>query len=239
MTKSYQQKMREWHTMQKSNFLVDYRRQSITSKTDPNDDSRRPSVISTIRESSNEPRSSTSEASDLHNQTNTVSLSPTLSPNQRSLLVHQWREIMSEEIYLRYYSEYLQNKIQQIKRLETDLKSLKTSIFYPNNQDRLVKHHSITSFEQCNQNIRLQYKQLYIPQRSHSFQSLISMPHSWILAVQSAAYSDILDGTSIKSTERAVLFNKNFFHQLKHIRDDRQQFEQDMVKDLSDLKNSK
>ena len=48
-------------------------------------------------------------------ETNLTTLGPILSPNQRSLIVHQWREIMSEEISLRRYNEYFQRKIQCIK----------------------------------------------------------------------------------------------------------------------------
>ncbi|CAF0893415.1 unnamed protein product [Rotaria sordida] len=234
MTKSYQQKMREWQTMQKSNFLVNYRRQSITNKLELNNDSRKKSIISTINESSIEPKSL------LIDKTNILSLSPILSSNQRSFLVNQWREIMSEEILLRHYNEYLQNKIQQLKQFEKDLKSLKTSIFCTNNnQDYLLKHRSLTNIEQYNNNNNSlkQNKQTNLSRRCHSFQSLITMPNSWILAVQSAAYSDILDGTSTKITEPMTIFNKNFFNQLNHFKEDRQHFEQDTIKDLQAMRN--
>jgi hypothetical protein len=65
------------------------------------------------------------------------------------------------------------------------------------------------------------------------------MPASWIVAVQSAAYSDILDGTSKKTTERAIIFNKKFFNQLKHFKDERQHFQQDTIKDFQLLESSK
>ncbi|CAF3444214.1 unnamed protein product, partial [Rotaria sp. Silwood2] len=238
MTKSYQQKMREWQTMQKSNFLVNYRRQSVTNKLELNNDCQKSSIISTINESSIKPQSSLIDKSKHKIETNILSLSPILSSNQRSFLVHQWREIMSEEIFLRHYNEYLQNKIQELKRLETDLKTLKTSIFCTNNQDYLLKHRSLTSIEQYNHDLLNQYKQTYLPRRCHSFQSLISMPTSWILAVQSAAYSDILDGTSIKITEPTIIYNKNFSNQLNHFKEDRQHFEKDAIKDLQAMKKS-
>ena len=65
------------------------------------------------------------------------------------------------------------------------------------------------------------------------------MPASWILAVQSAAYSDILDGTSHKTTDRDILFNKNFFNQLHHFKNDRRNFQEDLFKNLPILTNSK
>ncbi|CAF3625620.1 unnamed protein product, partial [Rotaria sp. Silwood2] len=136
--------------MQKSNFLVNYRRQSVTNKLELNNDCQKSSIISTINESSIKPQSSLIDKSKHKIETNILSLSPILSSNQRSFLVHQWREIMSEEIFLRHYNEYLQNKIQELKRLETDLKTLKTSIFCTNNQDYLLKHRSLTSIEQYN-----------------------------------------------------------------------------------------
>ncbi|CAF3327565.1 unnamed protein product [Rotaria socialis] len=237
MTKSYQQKMRDWHNMQKSNFLVDYRRQSVMNKLELNNNntnSQRGSIISTIHESSNEPTSLSPDELVPQIQTNLLSLDPILSPNQRSFLVHQWREIMSEEISLRRYHEYLKAKITQLKELETELKSLKTSIFCATNQDHLAKHHSMSSIEQCDQ----YNTQRYLPERCRSFQTLVSMPHSWILAVQSAAYSDILDGASRKTTEQAIVFNKKFFHQLTHFKGDRQQFEQGTIIDLQSMSHS-
>jgi hypothetical protein len=234
MTKSYQQKMREWHTMQKSNFLVNYRRQSVINKLDVTNNSRKSSIHSTINEIPTQPIiNSIPEI-----ETDVLTTSPILSPNQRSLIVYQWRELMSEEIYLRYYNDYLQKKMQQLKQLETDLKSLKTSIFCTNKQEYLIKHRSMTSIEQLDQDLLNQHKYTYLPQRSRSYQSLITMPASWVLAVQSAAYSDILDGTSNKTTERAIIFNKNFFNQLKHFKDERKFFQQDTMKDLQILTNS-
>ncbi|CAF2000486.1 unnamed protein product [Rotaria magnacalcarata] len=237
MTKSYQQKMRDWHNMQKSHFLVDYRRQSVTNKLEinNNNNSQRGSIISTIHESSNEPTSLSADELVPQIQTNLLSLDPILSPNQRSFLVHQWREIMSEEISLRRYHEYLKTKIKQLKELETELKLLKTSIFCTTNQDHLGKHHSMSSIEQCDQ----YNTQTYLPQRCRSFQTLVSMPHSWILAVQSAAYSDILDGASRKTTEQAIVFNNKFFHRLTHFKGDRQQFEQGTINDLQSMSHSK
>jgi hypothetical protein len=164
-------------------------------------------------------------------ETNLSTLGPILSPNQRSLIVHQWREIMSEEISLRHYNEYLQNKMILLKELEQNLKTLKTNIFCTNH---FLKQQSMVNIQENDQ-----HKQSYIPQRCRSLQSLISIPASWILAVQSAAYSDVLDGTSRKTTERAILFNKNFFDQLENFKRDRQQFEQDSIKDLQLLSHSK
>ncbi|CAF3547833.1 unnamed protein product [Rotaria sp. Silwood1] len=171
-------------------------------------------------------------------ETNILSLSPILSSHQRTFLVHQWREIMSEEILLHHYNEYLQNKIEKLKQLETNLKSLKTNIFCTNNQDYLLRHRSLTNIEQFNYNLLNQYKQTYVPRRCHSFQSLITMPTSWILAVQSAAYSDILDGTSKTITKPTIIYNQNFFNQLNHFKKDRQHFEQDVIKDLQTIRHS-
>jgi len=240
MTKSYQEKMRAWQTMQKSNFLVDYRRQSITNKIEFNNESRKIPVISTINETSDEPQTLSADEAIHEIKPNILTLSPTLSPNQRSLIVRQWREIMSEEISLRHYNEYFQRKIQELKKLETDLKFLKTSIFCTNNQEYFLKHRcSMTSIEQLDQDLLDQHRQTFLPQRSRSLQSLESMPASWILAVQSAAYSDILDGTSNKTTDRAIIFNRNFFNQLHHFKNDRLNFEQDTFKNLPILTNSK
>jgi hypothetical protein len=235
MTKSYQQKMREWHSMQKSNFLVDYRRQSIAIKTELNTEPRKTSLISTINEISDEEQVQSPDESIPNTKPDVC---PTLSPNQRSLIVHQWREIMSEEISLRIHSEYLHKKLQELNQLETDLKSLKTSIFSTNNQEYVLKHRSMTSIDQLDQDILDQYRQTYLPQRCRSYQSLISMPASWILAVRSAAYSDILDGTSNKTTDRAIIFNKNFFNQLNHFKNDRANFEQNTFKNLPISTNS-
>ncbi|CAF1352487.1 unnamed protein product, partial [Adineta ricciae] len=232
LTKSYQQKMREWESMQKSHFLVSYRRQSIVPKSDPNNNSRKPSLIHLLNQTTtNEITPSTIadfypitiEESNIELPTNIVPLGPILSPNQRSLIVHQWREIMSEELSLRHCQEYLQRKTILLKELETNLKTLKTSIFCTTNSTKT----------QSTGDIRENYfkqEQSYLPQRCHSLQTLISMPASWILAVQSAAYSDVLDGTSNQTTERAVLCNKNFFDQLKQCKRDRQEFEQDSLR---------
>lgn len=237
MTKSYQQKMRDWHSMQKSNFLVDYRRQSIAPKTDSNNESRKSSIISPINETSDEEEEEILSSDQLISNIKT-DICPTLSPNQRSLIVHQWREIMSEEISLRIYSEYLHKKLQELNQLETDLKSLKTSIFSTNNREYFLKHRSMTSIDQLDQDILDQYRQIDLPQRCRSYQSLISMPASWILAVQSATYSDILDGTSNKTTDRAIIYNKNFFNQLNHFKNDRTNFEQNTFKNLPISTNS-
>jgi hypothetical protein len=156
----------------------------------------------------------------------TITLGPILSSNQRSLIVHQWREIMSEELSLRHHNEYLQEKMLLLKKLEGKLKILKTNIFCSNNQTN------------SNEEIH-RYKQTSTPQRCRSLQSLISIPTSWILAVQSAAYSDVLDGTSNKTTERAILLNKTFFDQLKHFKQSRKQFQLDSIKDLQLLNHSK
>jgi hypothetical protein len=240
LTKSYQQKMHEWETMQKSHFLVNYRRQSITSKIDLKTNSRKTSLSQMANETSldltipslpNDNFSSIINDLKFELETNLTTLSPLLSPNQRSLIVHQWREIMSEEISLRHYNEYLQKKIISLKELETDLKNLKTKIFCTNH---LLKQESMINLQDNNQ-----YKQSYLLQRSHSLQPSITMPASWILAVQSAAYSDILDGTSNKTTERAILFNKDFFDRLEHFKRNRLKFEQNSINDLQLLTRSK
>ncbi|UJR22333.1 hypothetical protein I4U23_025395 [Adineta vaga] len=239
MTKSYQQKMREWQSLQKSNFLVNYRRQSIINKTELNNSSRKTSVVSIINEPLNGTLVPAIEISNAEIEPNMIALSPILSPNQRSLILHQWREIMSEEICLRQYHEYLESKMQELKQLETNLKSLKTNIFCTNHQKLILKHRSMSSIEQLDQDLLDENKQIDILQRCRSLQSLITMPASWILAVQSAAYSDILDGTSKKTTERAIIFNKNFFNQLKYFRDERQNFQQDTWKHFQTLTHFK
>ena len=241
MTKSYQQKMREWQTMQKSNFLVSYRRQSIINKIDMNTEIQKPFIVPTVNEASIEPKLALADTLDTKNQGNFVSLSPILSPNQRSLILYQWREIMFEEVFLLNYNEYLQKKMQQIKQLETDLKSLKTSIFCTTDVEYYLKHHSMTSIGHDSQGSLNQHKQKqkYLSQRRQSLQSLTSMPASWILAVQSAAYSDVLDGTSEKTTEWAIIFNKKFFDLLKHYKEDRQNFEDDTIRDLRRMSSLK
>ncbi|CAF0769244.1 unnamed protein product [Adineta ricciae] len=234
MTKSYQQKMREWQSLQKSNFLVNYRRQSIINKNDINNFSRKPSVASLV----NDPHVPAIEISNAEMENNVVPLSPILSPNQRSLILHQWREIMCEEICLREYHEYLERKMQELKELEENLKSLKTNIFCTTKQKLTLKHRSMSSIEQLDQDILDQNRRTDLPQRCRSLQSLVTVPASWILAVQSAAYSDILDGTSKRTTERAIIFNKNFFNQLKHFKDERQHFQQDTLKKFQELRHS-
>lgn len=228
MTKSYQQKMRQWQTIQKSHFLVNYRRQSLIPRIESNIDSGDTSITRTNNEISPDVPVPSLDQSLSEVKTDDVPLSPILSPHQRSLIVHQWREIMSEEIALRIYGEYLEKKLQEIKRLQTDLKSLKRRIFCTNNQDYLLKHRSMTSIDQLDQDFLEQHRQTSLPQRSLSYQSLICMPASWILAIQSATYSDILDGTSKKTTDRAIIFDKQFFHQLNHFKNDRTNFEEHM-----------
>ena len=230
LTKSYQQKMRQWQTIQKSHFLVNYRRQSIIPRTESNNDSRKTSIIANDNELPLEIQLPSPDQSTSNHPDNTLLQPPTLSPHQRSLIVHQWRAIMAEEISLRIYSEYLEKKFEELKQLKTDLKSLKTRIFSTNNQDYLLKHRSMTSMDQLDQDVLHQYQQRSFPQRCQSCQSLISMPASWILAVQSATYSDILDGTSKKTTDRAIIFNKHFFQQLNHFKSNRMNFEENFLK---------
>jgi hypothetical protein len=138
---------------------------------------------------------------------------------------------MSEEISLRHYHEYLQNKMILLKDLETNLKNLKTNIFCTNH---FLKQQSMDNIEQNDHD-----KPSYKPQRCRSLESFVSMPASWILAVQSAAYSDVLDGTSKKTTEQAILFNQDFFDRLEKFKHDRLKFEQDSIKDLRLLNRSK
>ena len=225
MTKSYQEKMRQWQTIQKSHFLVNYRRQSIITRNELNIDSGSASITPTDNEISSDLPTLSLDQSISDEKVESLLLSPILSPHQRSLIVHQWREIMAEEIALRIYSEYLEKKLHELKQLQTDLKSLKTQIFSTNNQDYLLKHRSMTSIDQLGHDFLQQHRQTSVPQRCQSCQSFISMPASWILAVQSSAYSDILDGTSKKTTDRAITFNKQFFRQLNHFKNDRTSFE--------------
>lgn len=233
LTKSYQQKMRDWEIMQKSHFLVNYRRQSITPKIDFVNNSKKNSISQVVNDQTTKPidsslaienTSTNIETLNLELEKHLSMLTPILSPKQRSLIAHQWREIMSEEIKLRYYTKYLQNKMLLLKELESNLKHLKTRIFCtkpPLKQQSMI-------------NLSKDFHQQpsYLTKRCHSVESLISMPASWILAVQSAAYSDVLDGTSNKTTERAILFNKEFFDELEQFKIDRLKFEYDSVQDL-------
>ena len=193
--------------------------------------SNEPSQDPTIPSSTIDNGSSIADELNVELETNLQTLGPILSPNQRSLIVHQWREIMSEEISLRHYNEYLQNRMIVLKELETNLKTLKTNIFCTN---YILKQQSMINIHDNDQ-----YQQSYLPQRCRSLQSLITIPASWILAVQSAAYSDVLDGTSYKTTERTILFNKNFFDQLQNFKQDRKKFEEESIKDLQLLTHTK
>lgn len=154
-------------------------------------------------------------------------ITPILSPNQRTLIVHQWRQIMSEEIFLRHYTNCLQKKMLLLKDLEANLKDLKTNIFCTNH---LIKSQSMNHL---NQRISSSTK------RCQSLESFIFIPASWSLAVQSSAYSDVLDGTSNKTTERTFLFNQTFFNQLEHFKGNRAKFEEDFLNDLQFLNHSK
>lgn len=219
MTKSYQQKMRDWQTLQKSHFLVNYRRQSIASKTDlPLD-----LIVPSNLEKTNP--ISTKTPSEL--EKNLSYLTPILSPNQRSLIVHQWREIMAEEISLRLYNQYFQRKLQELKQLEANLKLLKRHIFCTKNQRDLIRQRSMSNLEQYEYD-----RESAISRHRQSLQTLVSMPTSWILAVQSAAYSDILDGTSPKTIDRSMIFNRQFFNQLNHFKTNRINFERETFKDF-------
>ena len=234
--------------------LVNYRRQSITPKIDPYSDSRKTSIITVINVSSADPTASArddevnlaaegeSNRCQLDSDPTTVDkvseiptvLSPILSPNQRSLILHQWREIMSEEIFLRQYQQHLERQQMLLDDLETNLKVLKTKIFCTNNESYLHRQRSLTNIDQLDEN-----RHVHLPARSRSLQSLTSMPASWILAVQSAAYSDVLDGTSEKTTERAILFNKEFFDQLQHCKEDRRRLQEDSLRGLRSITHVK
>lgn len=230
MTKSFQEKMRQWQTIQKSHFLVNYRRQSIIPRTESTNNSRKTSINVADSEIPIEVEISSPDQPISTDHDETFLRLPTLSPHQRSLIVHQWRAIMVEEISLRMHGEYLEKKLIELKQLQSDLKSLKTRIFSTNNQDYLLRHRSLTSIEQLDRDVLDQYQQRSFPQRCQSCQSLITMPASWILAVQSATYSDILDGTSKKTTDRAIIFNKHFFQQLNHFKISRMNFEENFFK---------
>jgi hypothetical protein len=153
-----------------------------------------------------------------------VSLSPILSSNQRALIVHQWRTIMAEEISLRHCHQYLEQKTLLLQELEANLKTLKASIFCTNH---CMKPQSMVNIQEG-----IRKERSYLPRRCSSLQTLVAIPASWILAVQSAAYSDVLDGTSNKTTERAILFNRHFFDQLEQLKRNRQKFEHGSIKDF-------
>ena len=179
MTKSHQDKMRQWQDLQKSDFLINYRRQSLSPSSRP------------------------------HRQ-EIFHLSPILSSNQRSLILHQWREIMSEEMSLRQHQQTLQSTLIKYQQLERQLKMLKGHIF---------------STSSTAVNPTFHYRQ-----RCQSLQSFVSMPNSWLLAVQSGAYSDILDGTTEKTTEKTSELKREFFHQLEQWKDDRLMMEENLIK---------
>ena len=166
-------------------------------------------------------------------EANTV-LSPILSPNQRSLILRQWREIMSEEIFLRRHQQHLERQQLFLDELENDLKVLKTKIFSTNHERYPRRQQSLTNIDQLEED-----RHVHLPARSRSLQSLTSMPASWNLAVQSAAYSDVLDGTSKKTTERAILFNKEFFDQLQQFKEDRHKLEEDSLRNLQSITRAK
>ena len=134
---------------------------------------------------------------------------------------------MAEEISLRHYNQYFQQKLQQLQQLETNLKFLKTSIFCTKKQENFAKQRSMSNVDSFDHDILGQYRDDSLQRRCQSLQTLVSMPASWILAVQSAAYSDILDGTSMKTTDRAIIFNRKFFNELNHFKLDRMNFQRE------------
>lgn len=262
LTKSYQEKMRQWENMQRSHFLgkinwyffswwsiqqtvdlsVNYRRQSITPKNDSTYESRKTSIVTVINSPTTDlnlaPTTDETSPDTIDEIKDPIlikprlPLSPILSPHQRSLILHQWREIMSEEVSLRHYHHYLEKQQLLFEELERNLKMLKSNIF--------CTHHRQYSFrtQSCSQLDHLEHHSSDFQARSRSLQSLNAMPASWVLAVQSAAYSDILDGTSGKTSKRAVLFNKAFFDQLEHFKQDRRKFQDDFVRHLQAFNHS-
>ena len=208
--------------------LVNYRRQSITPKSDPNIHRSKNSLTEISLEKTVDPiiPSSPIDQYKIELEPKFSTITPILSPNQRTLIVHQWRQIMSEEIFLRYYTDCLEKKLHLLKNLEANLKDLKTNIFCTNH---LNKSQSMNNLNQ----------RISSSKRCQSLESFIFMPASWSLAVQSSAYSDVLDGTSNKTTERTCLFNKTFSDQLEHFQYNRTKFEEAFLDDLQFLKHSK
>ena len=121
MTKSYQEKMRQWESLQRSNFLVNYRRQSI--ETDRK-------FSSKLREMK------------IESNADTFRLSPIVSGRQRSLIVEQWRQIVTEEISLRQNLAVLDKKLIELKQLENDIKQLKMEIFSWKSETTLIERNS-------------------------------------------------------------------------------------------------
>lgn len=201
LTKSYQEKMRQWANLQRTDFLVNYRRHSINN----------------CENKSIKPVQPTNKLIDLNSTNNSVRFVPTISPIQRSLIVYQWRQIMSEEISLRNLSSFINQKLTELKQLETNLKQLKSEIFS-------LKYEDKQSDKLC-QPLR----------RSYSADSFITMPSSWLLAVQSAAYSDVLDGTTLTTGERMSLWKKNFFNQLNELEKSRALFNENFLLDFSKI----
>ncbi|CAF1058870.1 unnamed protein product, partial [Didymodactylos carnosus] len=170
---------------------------------------------------------------------------PLLSPNQRTQMVHQWRTIMNEEITLRHYLECIENKMTCLKLLERELKSLKTTIFCTNNESdedekspttgtNNTHRIKLNSFEQLNRLNTCQDKDKI--QRSRSLETLETVSTLWVLAVRSAAYSDILDGTS---GTRPLIRNMDFFRQLDKIQAGRKLFGESLINDIQAIREKR
>jgi hypothetical protein len=218
---------------------VNYRRQSITPKLESNHTSRKTSIHSItdtstvnvhVLSSNDKPCSTCIDSLNDQYPLRMMTLSPILSPKQRSLILHQWREIMSEEISLRHYQQYLEQQQIHYEQLEKNLKSLKMKIFSTNHDDDVRHSPSLLHIDSIEHG-----SHHFWSQRSQSLQSLVSMPTSWVLAVRSAAYSDVLDGTSMKTTKQAILFNKTFFDQLEQFKHDRRQCHDDSIRFLEEF----
>lgn len=195
MTKSYQEKMRQWESLQRSNFLVNYRRQSI--ETDRK-------FSSKLREMK------------IESNADTFRLSPIVSGRQRSLIVEQWRQIVTEEISLRQNLAVLDKKLIELKQLENDIKQLKMEIFSWKSETTLIERNSPLV-------------------RFYSLDSFSPMKSSWIFAVQSAAYSDILDGAASKNSFETNVIKRNFDEKLKKLARKRVFFQEKLVDEFSTI----
>ncbi|CAF1091343.1 unnamed protein product [Didymodactylos carnosus] len=264
LTKEYRKKMQEWQTMQKMNFLVSYRRQS-TGKFDSKSHSRTQTSEEVSEETDGLIRRTPSRQSLPHLIADNVDVDlnyinikndfhddgvneilfdkPLLSPIQRTQMVHQWRTIMNEEITLRHYLECIENKTICLKLLERKLKLLKTTIFCTNNESDDDGQSMITA----NDRYRLKsnsHEQLIEAntckddkiQRSRSLETSETVPTLWVLALRSAAYSDILDGTS---NTRPLMRNMDFFQQLSKIQEERKLFGENLINDIQVLKEKR
>jgi hypothetical protein len=225
MTKSYQNKMRQWHRLQNSDFFINYRRQS-------NKTNRIALPCSTTNESNYRLVSNQQDKSSCQH------VRSLLSSHQRSSIVHQWYELINEELSLRHDQDYLNDKLQHLKQLESHLKGLKRRIFAEHmNVEQSTRYRSMTNVQRTKIQSNDGHRAGLHAQRCHSLESFVVMPTSWLFTVQNAAYSDILDGTS--TTDRTKTLTMHFFEQLNQLKHEREQFEKRLIDELHTMTHVK